>query len=359
MPHYLELATSAADVLTGRWYTRDAPRWWIPQDYWKAPTIALELATYMQIAETDAYLDICDATRAAGQGYLTWCAYLDDATVWGRFESVTYGWLSSISHRGADAYLQDATTVYRDLIAQWNSECGGGLYWARSGGGKAMNSTLGLMEIALRLHATADVTDGLEWGKRAWAWIEGTGLITEDGMVWGGLTPTCERNEDNVPVVALQGNPLAPIWSLYAATGDATLLDTANRIVDATKKNFTWPGTSILRTPVDGEWKDMNPDERHGHLNQTLFKGIFIGFLGEYTANLAQVKGYEEKVAEYTAFITENADALAANYPAGIYGMDWHTADEGYQGDSDDQINACLQFSALAAFDAAARTAER
>ena len=170
----------------------------------------------------------------------------------------------------------------------------------------------------------------------------------------GRLTPQCARDESNKPVVALQGNPLTPLWWMYQATGDAALLDTAERIVDGTLRTFVWPGTQTLATEFDGQWASADADWRLGHQNDAMFKGVFCGFLGLFTANLATVPGRGEAAARYAAFARANADTLAASFPGGIFSMDWHTPDPAYQGDPDVGNNAILQYSGFAALNAAA-----
>jgi hypothetical protein len=358
---YLAAARAAAAQLTGSWFTADTPGDWVPQDYWKTPTIAAELVTFMALAGNQDHLDICDAALGAGECCLTTSGYLDDATVWGRFHVAAYRWLTAAGNPDAAGYLADATTVCDDLQQQWTATCGGGLDWKRDqtdpANFKATNATLGLMEIALGLYQATGQPDRLRWAQRAWAWIAGHPLVDAQGLVWGGLTPQCVLDTTNVPVVALQGNPLQPLWWLYQATGDTTLLDAAQRIVAGTLSAFTWSGTQVLATPADAGWTGGGETYHQDHLNETLFKGIFCGFAGPFTRNLSTVAGYGSAVATNAAAIRANGDALLANYPGGIYGMDWHTADPGYRGDADDMVNACLQYSGLAALDAAAAVA--
>ncbi|HEX2189280.1 MAG TPA: glycoside hydrolase family 76 protein [Longimicrobiaceae bacterium] len=358
---YLDRARAAAQLLTSRWFTEGLVDQWVPnQDYWKAPTIAQELVAHMALAGSTDYRALVDYVRQAGEWYLASCGYLDDATVWGRAHVTTYDWITATGGSGADDYLRDANTVFDGLTPTWDDRCGGGLYWMRPGTGndagnfKAMNATLGLMEIGLGLHRITGRADRLEWAQRAWKWIQGSGLIDAEGMVWGGYTPECVRDDRNIPVVALQGNPLTPLWWMYQATGDAALLDLAERIVDGTLRAFVWPGTQTLATPFDGGWAGADADWRLAHQNDAMFKGVFCGFLGPFTANLATVAGREDAAARYAAFLRANADALAANFPGGVFGMDWHTPDPGYAGDPDPGNDAVLQYSGLAALDAAA-----
>lgn len=329
------------------------------QDYWKAPTITQELAAHMALAGSSDFRPLVDYVRQAGEGWLATSSYLDDATVWGRSHITTYDWITATGGSGADDYLRDATTVFEGLTPTWDEVCAGGLYWMRPGYGngsgnfKAMNATLGLMEIGLGLHRIAGRADGLDWAERAWKWIGGSGLIDAQGMVWGGYSQQCARDDDNRPVVALQGNPLTPLWWMYQATGDAGLLDLAERIVDGTLRAFVWPGATLM-TEFDGPWAAQGAGWRRAHQNDAMFKGVFCGFLGPFTASLATVGGRGAAAARYAAFLRANADALAANFPGGIFPMDWHTPDPGYQGDPDDGNNAVLQYSGFAALNAAA-----
>ena len=191
---YLDRARAAARLLTG-WFTTDLVDTWVPnQDYWKAPTIAQELVAHMALAgPTPAYTSLVEYVRESGIDYLASSSYLDDATVWGRFHITAYDWLTATGGQGAESFLDDATTVYGGLTSTWDDQCGGGLYWMRpnpwdpdSNNFKAMNATLGLMEIGLGLHRITGDAGQLEWAQRAWTWIQGTGLIDADGMVWGG-----------------------------------------------------------------------------------------------------------------------------------------------------------------------------
>jgi hypothetical protein len=359
---YLESARAAAGVLAG-WFTPDLINYWVPvREYWKAPTIAQELVAHMALAGTPDFASLVETVRQAGTGSLDNCGYLDDATVWGRFHITAYDWLTATHGAGADNYKKNATTVYNGLASTWDDTCGGGLYWKRPDKSypdprnfKAVNSTLGLMEIGLGLHRITGDEKQLQCAEKSWKWVQGSGLIDAQGMVWGGFTPQCVRDENNPPVVALQGNPLTPLWWMYQRTGDETLLDLAQRIVDGTLRAFTWPGTQTLTAgPVDAEWASQDSEWRRAHQNDGMFKGVFCGFMGPFTANLATVPGREQVAAGYAAFLRANADTLIANFPGGVYPMDWHTPDPDYKGDPDDDNNVILQYSGFAALDAAA-----
>jgi hypothetical protein len=355
-------ATACVQVLTSRWFTPDAPGRWVPMDYWKTPTICQELVTYMGLAGSEEFLSTCDNARDASRNYLTWSGWLDDATTWGRFFVWAHRWLAARGSADAASYLDVAGVVYENLIGQWGSTCGGGLLWERdpsaAGNFWASNSTIGLVEIAAGLHLATGDADQLTWARKAWTWERGTGLIDAQGLVWGGLDQqTCRRLEDNIPVIGLQGDAIGALWVLYQGTGDPALLDAAEQIIAGTLAKFTWPGRQVFNTPFDGEWSSQPPDWQWVHVNDTLFKGVFAGYLGDFASHLATVPGREATAAGYAATLEANAEALKASFPAGVYGMDWHTPQPDYQGAENDILNACLQFSALSVFDAVVKTA--
>lgn len=357
---YLDYASTTRKILEQRWFGADAPGQWVPGDYWRTPTICKELVGAMELlGDTDSVATL-ESARQAGEPYIGSCAYYDDESVWGAFFGTAIAFMAAREPSLKAQYLRDAVAVHDDLHAGWTSSCAGGIWWQRfqdGGNFKAANSTLGYAETALHLHTATGDAAYLDDARAAWAWIVSSGLLKADGLVWGGLAADCSLDPTNVPVIALQGNPLTPLWELWVATRDDALLDAAQRIVDVTLATMTWPGTEIFCTPADAGWAGGSPDWRGQHGNETVFKGIFAGFLGPFAANLATVEDPARRAAaaRYGAVLRANADALWANYPGHVFGMDWHTPTPGYAPSGDDQVDACLQFGAMAAFLAAAR----
>jgi Glycosyl hydrolase family 76 len=362
---YIKYARSAVNTLTSKWFAADTPSYWVPQDYWKTPTICQELVFYMELAGESSYVSTLENARVASEYYLNNCSYYDDLTCWGRFFISAHNYLKSGGGVGADPanYLNDAITTYSNLTAAFTdgTACGG-VWWKRfppsyPDNFKASNATLGLMEIALGLYFATKQQQYLDTGRKAWEWLQNSKMIDAKGYVWGGLNEQCGIDCTNQPVVALQGNPLAPLWMLYQVTGDTSCLDTAQTIVGLTMQKMVWQNTQILLTTADAGWNCQNSDWQEQYLGETLFKGIFMGFLGNFTKSLQSLEDPSRKQAaqQYAAFLQANADAVWANFPGGNFGMDWHTPSPNYQVNPDDIINACLQYSAVAAFVAAAQ----
>jgi predicted alpha-1,6-mannanase (GH76 family) len=136
---------------------------------------------------------------------------------------------------------------------------------------------------------------------------------------------------------------------LFKVAGDTTYLDRAEQIVAATFETMTWPD-GILQEVCE---KEGNCGE---DLNPPLFKGVFVRYLGEFAQRLATLDdpARRQTAQRYAAFLQHNADALWANYPGHIFGMDWHTPQPKYHPTGIMMLDGCLQSSALDLFVAAA-----
>lgn len=367
---YRALADRAVTTLTTRWFGPTAPSSWVPNDYWRTPTIICDLIDYAVLTGADphangAIRDTLDNAYAAGQGYLGDCEYLDDLAAWGRMFVAAAAWLEVGDKAAADQYREQAVGVFDQLDTSWDDTCGGGLWWKRGAGGyknfKASVSTMQYAAIGASLHGQLDpppprVVAGAE---RAWAWEVQQGLVDEHHIIWGGMNSHCVRDPDNHPSAADQGHALGAFWGLYAATGDTTWLATACAGVDGTIAVMSWPQTSVLATPVDGQWRTESEAFREKYNDLALSKGLFVQNLGELAVNLATVTAdggkWQQAAATQGAYLRANADSLNAQYPQGVYDMDWLHGDSSYDGDEDEQLAACLQWSAASAFIAAAK----
>jgi len=250
--------------------------------------------------------------------------------------------------------------------------CGGGIWWMREWFApeppynarttfKASNSTLGFMETALALYLELGDQTYLDLGQKCWDWLVKWKFLDDQGLIWGALVPgKCELDPENVPVLSLQGEGLAPLWMLYKATNKTEYLDVADKVAEGTMAKMIWEGTQIMQDRDDAKWDSQTNDWKLQHSDDTPFKGLFATYLGEYTKNVSALR--PEQAAKYAAFLRANADAVWTNYPEAIVGMDWHTLHENYQPlpkdnkpiPNSDYVNASLQYSGACALAAAA-----
>ena len=374
---YLSHAVTAATILTDRWFPASAPKTWVPQDYWRTPVICTLLVDLMTQTQEVDYTATLENARTQGEFYMTSCAFYDDLTWWGRLFTHSYNYFKSQSNLTmAQPYLTDAKTVCDQLSQAWDKYdtpeyCSGGIWWMRpspfdplTGKFKASNSTLGFMETALALYLELGDKKYLDLGQKAWDWIVNWQFVDDKGLIWGALTHDCKLDPENVPVLSLQGEGLAPLWMLYKATENTEYLDVADKIAEGTMSIMVWDGTQIMQDRDDGKWAGESNDWKLENSGDTPFKGLFAAYLGEYAKNLSTLSdpARQQKAATYAAFLRANADAVWTNYPGTMFGMDWHTPSKDYQPIPDDNrqipnpdyVNASLQYSGVCALAAAA-----
>ena len=367
---YLSQTLTAANVLTQNWFSATAPGEWIPGDYWRTPVICTLLVDIMMQTSKVDYTATLENARQSGEPYLTNCGYYDDLTWWGRLFTHCYDYFKSQSNPLAQNYLADAKIVCDQLSTAWDRDatpqyCGGGVWWMRelwppqppydaSKTFKASNSTFGFMETALALYLELGDQIYLTLGQKCWDWLVQWKFVQDNGLVWGALVPgNCDLDPNNVPVLSLQGEALAPLWMLYKATNDTQYLDAADKVAEGTMATMVWDGTQIMEDRDDAKWAGQSDDWKRQNSGDTPFKGLFAAYLGEYTKNIASVR--PAQAAKYVAFLRANADAVWTNYPGTMFSMDWHTLDQNYQPIPDaDYVNASLQYSGACALAAAA-----
>jgi hypothetical protein len=356
--------------MTDNWFPPNLPL--VPQDYWRSPVICTLLVDLMSQTNKVDYTTTLDNARKAGECCFTWCGFYDDLTWWGRLFMHCYHYFESHSDSArAKLFLNDALIVCDQLDQAWKAwdkpeYCNGGVWWKRPtrwdppippANFKASNSTFGFMETALTLYLVLGDKKYLDFGQMAWDWIVKYKYIDDKGLVWGALTAECTIDPDNVPVLSLQGEALAPLWYLYKATNKTEYLDMADKIAEGTIATMVWEGTHIMQDRDDATWAGHDDDWKRKTENSgdTPFKGLFATYLGEYAKNISALSDRQQKVAKYAAFLRANADAVWINYPGHMFSMDWHTLDAAYQPIPDaDETNASMQYSGVGALAAAA-----
>jgi predicted alpha-1,6-mannanase (GH76 family) len=221
----------------------------------------------------------------------------DDEAWW------AHAWIRAYDLTANPAYLAVAKTIFTDMTGAWDTVvCGGGVWWNRAKTYKnAVTNELFLL-VAASLHnrTAGDTGPGsyLDWAQKEWAWFQGSGMIGGSGLINDGLTPgddaaVCTNNGQTTWTYN-QGVVLGGLAELYEATGDATLLASAEPIADAALAKLT-DANGILQEPC-GSGCDGD---------QISFKGIFV-------RNLVRLYDHDRKPSYYN-FIVANARSLWAN----------------------------------------------
>jgi predicted alpha-1,6-mannanase (GH76 family) len=353
---YLGYAEATAQVLTTKWFPANGPNNWIynHNDFWRTPNLMSALTDLMQLTGSRAYLQTAVNAKSVFDAYFyppNSPAYYDDECWWGAL------FLRLAALTGDGAWITPADAIFVDLQGGWDNVAGGGVWWKRwpksydGGNEKGSIENELYMDIAMLLYEAKGPSGQsayLDATNQTWTWMQT--LIDSAGLVWGSLEANGTIKPGNVPRPYNQGVILGPLWVLFQLTGDTTYLDRAEQIVQAAIDKMTWPD-GILQEVCE-KLGTCGPQE----LDPPLFKGVFVRYLGEFTQRLATLDDptRQQKAAEYTAFLQANADALWANYPGGIFGMDWHTPQPDYQPTGTLLYDGSVQSSALDLFVAAA-----
>jgi predicted alpha-1,6-mannanase (GH76 family) len=222
----------------------------------------------------------------------------DDEAWW------AHAWIRAYDLTANGAYLAVAKTIFTDMTGAWDTVvCGGGVWWNRAKTYKnAVTNELFLL-VAASLHNRTAGDSGpgsyLDWAQKEWAWFQGSGMVGGSGLINDGLSvgddaAVCTNNGQTTWTYN-QGVVLGGLAELYEATGDATLLASAEPIADAAIAHLT-DANGILQEPCGSGGCDGD---------QISFKGIFV-------RNLFRLYDHDRKPSYYN-FIVTNARSLWTN----------------------------------------------
>ncbi|CAF3324465.1 unnamed protein product [Rotaria socialis] len=221
------------------------------------------------------------------------------------------GWLQVYSVEPNLDYLYRAADIYDFVtVNAWNDTiCRGGIQWCPKNAYKnAITNELFLVK---------------------WQWFEASGLINGYNLINDGLSSTTETistshkenvnhfqdascvNNNGITWTYNQGVILTGLALLYNSTGNATLLDIAQKIADATIQRLTYSDL-ILKEPC----------EPNCDTDQQLFKGIFVrhlAYLIPYLTDAAHIQ-------QYKSFLEQNAESVWTSRQCerdGLYSLIW------------------------------------
>jgi predicted alpha-1,6-mannanase (GH76 family) len=236
----------------------------IGKTWWQGAIALSTLETYQQTTGDTAYSSaIKDAFNANKSSKFENQAN-DDTSWWG------LAWLQAYDITGSRQYLSMAETDANYVHEDWDSTCGGGIWWLRKPRTykNAISNEL-FLELTAWLHnAIPADTKYLSWAEAEWAWFKHSGMINSSHLVNDGLDNSC-KNNDEPTWTYNQGVILAGLAQLYQATKDSRLLTEARRIATAAISHLTVRG--VLEEPCTG----TQCGGRTGGVTQS-FKGIFV-----------------------------------------------------------------------------------
>ena len=257
--------------------------------------------------------------------------YLDDEGWW------ALAWIDAYDLTGRADYLTMAGSIFMDMSKQWDSTCGGGIWWSKQQKYKNAIANELFFDVAASLARRgsneAKRKHAAEWAAKEWAWFQASGMINRDHLVNDGLTidpdGSC-RNNGRTVWTYNQGVVLGALTEWSRVTHDDTLLTEARVLADAGLAHLT-DENGILHDPCE-------PNSCGADANQ--FKGIFA-------RNLRILNGRMQE-PRYRAFFAANAAGIWANdrTDTNQLGVVWSGPIA--------QLNAGTQSSALDALVAAA-----
>jgi Glycosyl hydrolase family 76/Ricin-type beta-trefoil lectin domain/IPT/TIG domain len=256
---------------------------------WQDSQALTTLVDYMQLTGDSTYAYALSQIYSDNDASQFTDNYLDDTGWWG------LAWLRAYQYTGDPAYLQTAEWDDDYMSAYWSGSCGGGLWWSTSETNINAVENEVYLELSAALHNTlTGDTTYLDRANQEWSWFADSGLINSRDLVNDGLNlSTCQNN--GAPTYTYnQGTILAGLAQLSQATGNTSVLTTAQSIATAATTDLVTNGILV------------DPCEPNGCASDGYsFKGIFERGLGEYV----QATG----TTAYNSFLSAQASAILAH----------------------------------------------
>ena len=328
-------AQAASTTALMQYYNPSTGRWGSVLG-WQDAQALTALIDYMQQTGDSTYAYVLPQMYYDNDSAQFTDQYIDDTGWWGM------AWLRAYQYTGDTAYLQTAEYDDNYMSNYWSSSCGGGLWWSTSEANLNSIENELYLELSASLHnAISGDTTYLNRAEQEWTWFSKSGLINSQNLINDGLNlSTCQNN--GAPTYTYnQGVVLAGLAQLSQATGNTSLLTTANTIATAATTHLETNG--ILVDPCE-----PNGCATDGYS----FKGIFVRDLSEFartTGNSAYNTFLGNQGASITAHDTDG-DGQSGLYWAGP------VEDLGYpnQQSADDALTAELGLPSSSALDISA-----
>jgi rhamnogalacturonyl hydrolase YesR len=277
----------------------------IGSSWWQAAVALSTVETYEQTTGDTSYNAAIEAAFDLNSGGNFENAADDDTAWWG------LAWLQAYQLTHDSSYLSMAETEADYIHEDWDSTCGGGVWWQRSPRSykNAIANEL-FLELTAWLHN--DIrgdTKYLAWAKAEWSWFDQSGMINKDNLINDGLDNDC-KNNDQPTWTYNQGVVLAGLAQLYRATGNRALLTEAERLATAAIKHLAVGG--VLTEPC----KTDACADQFGTSAQS-FKGIFVSDL--------KVLAVTARTTQFNAFFKAQARSIEAHdtSPKHQFGVYW------------------------------------
>jgi predicted alpha-1,6-mannanase (GH76 family) len=274
-----------------QWYSAKSGR--IGPTWWQAAVALSTIETYAQTTGDRDYDPLIKQAFDLNAAHDFENSSDDDTAWW------ALAWLQAYQITHVRAYLSMAETDANYIHQDWDSTCGGGIWWQRDPRAykNAISNEL-FLELTAWLHNTIrGDTKYLQWAESEWAWFSQSGMINSTGLVNDGLDNNCHNNGQNTWTYN-QGVILAGLAQLYRATGNRGLLTEAEHLATASISHLTVHG--VLTEPCQG----AGCEYRLG-IDGASFKGIFVRDL--------KVLAVTAKTTQFNTFFRQQARSIEAH----------------------------------------------
>ena len=281
--------------------------------WWNSANALTALIDYAKAAETREY-DATVATtflaaQAGSQGHAGFLnRYYDDEGWW------ALAWIDAYDLTGRHDYLLMAESIFSDMTGGWDDVCGGGIWWTKDRTYKnAIANELFLsVSASLSNRDSANKRTYLDWANKEWSWFSRSGMTNSHNLINDGLAIKAETagtvcaNNGKTVWTYNQGVILNGLVELSKATGNQTMIESANRLANAAISSLA-DSNGILHEPC----------EPNCGSDGVQFKGIFV-------RNLVQLYRMSPQAA-YKRSIVANANSVwkKAQGPGVQFGQVW------------------------------------
>jgi predicted alpha-1,6-mannanase (GH76 family) len=258
--------------------------------WWQAAVALSTVETYAQTTG-DTSFDVVIARAFAVNASGKFENSSSDDTAWWAL-----AWLQAYDLTHVSSYLSMAETDANYIHQAWDDACGGGVWWHRSPRAykNAISNEL-FLELTAWLHnRIPGDTKYLGWAEAEWSWLDQSGMINDNDLVNDGLDDTCANNA-GITWTYNQGVILAGLAQLYQATGNRSLLTTAERLARSAIGQLTVGGVLAEPCEVAACADQLDNDTR-------AFKGIFVRDL--------KVLAVTAGSSEFNAFFARQARSI-------------------------------------------------
>ncbi|PLW57165.1 hypothetical protein PCANC_03107 [Puccinia coronata f. sp. avenae] len=176
-------------------------------------------------------------------------------------------------------WISLASKTYDQTGAQYDSRCGGGIYWSRNraakgGGYKSVITQLEFISQGARNYMQTKNSTAFEQSKTMLDWVSSSGLgNSQTGILWDGVEAEACANFTTSTWSYNYGQMLGSLAWMFKATGTQKYLDMAAPYFDYSARTFAGSNTSGIITEQCETDKSCNRDQQ--------------GFKAVYVRNLA------------------------------------------------------------------------